>query len=58
LSASLGIEARLGALLLSLFLIPVTAMHHPFWKRSGADLVAEAAHFLSNYMAATLGMAR
>jgi putative oxidoreductase len=48
LSLSLGIEARLGALLLLLFLIPVTAMYHPFWKRSGAELVAEADHFLSN----------
>jgi putative oxidoreductase len=48
LSLLLGIEARLGALLLSLFLIPVTVMYHPFWKRSGADLVAEADHFLSN----------
>ena len=43
-----GIEARLGALLLSVFLIPVTIMYHPFWKRWGADFVAEADHFLSN----------
>jgi putative oxidoreductase len=49
LSLSLGIEARLGALLLLLFLIPVTVMYHPFWKRSGAELVAEADHFLSNF---------
>ena len=48
LSLLLGIEARLGALLLLLFLIPVTGMYHPFWKRSGAELVAEADHFLSN----------
>jgi putative oxidoreductase len=48
LSLSLGIEARLGALLLLLFLIPVTVMYHPFWKRSGAEFVAEADHFLSN----------
>jgi putative oxidoreductase len=48
LSLSLGIEARLGALLLLLFLIPVTVMYHPFWKRSGAELVAESDHFLSN----------
>jgi putative oxidoreductase len=48
LSVLLGIEARLGALLLSLFLVPVTVMYHPFWKRSGADFVAEADHFLSN----------
>ncbi len=48
LSLLLGIEARLGALLLSLFLIPVTVMYHPFWKRSGGDFVVEADHFLSN----------
>jgi putative oxidoreductase len=48
LSLLIGIEAELGALLLSLFLIPVTVMYHPFWKRSGPDLVVEADHFLSN----------
>ena len=48
LSLLLGIETQLGALLLSLFLIPVTVMYHPFWKRSGADFVTEADHFLSN----------
>ena len=48
LSLLLGMEARLGALLLSLFLVPVTVLYHPFWKRSGADFVAEADHFLSN----------
>jgi putative oxidoreductase len=49
LSLALGIEARLGALLLMLFLMPVTIMYHPFWKRSGADAIAEADHFLSNF---------
>jgi putative oxidoreductase len=48
-SLLIGIEARLGALLLCLFLVPVTVMYHPFWKRSGADLVAEADHFLLNF---------
>ena len=48
LSLLLGIEPRLGALLLLVFLIPVTVMYHPFWKRSGADFVTEADHFLSN----------
>ena len=48
LSLLLGVEARLGALLLSLFLVPVTVLYHPFWKRAGADFVAEADHFLSN----------
>jgi putative oxidoreductase len=48
-SLLVGIEARLGALLLCLFLVPVTVMYHPFWKHSGADLVAEADHFLLNF---------
>jgi len=48
LSVLIGIEARLGALVLCLFLIPVTVMYHPFWKRSGPDMVAEADHFLLN----------
>jgi putative oxidoreductase len=48
LSLLLGIEARLGALLLSLFLVPVTVLYHPFWRRTGAEFVAEADHFLSN----------
>ena len=48
LSVLIGLEARVGALLLCLFLIPVTVMYHPFWKRSGPDLVAEADHFLLN----------
>ena len=48
LSLLLGIEPRLGALVLLVFLIPVTVMYHPFWKRSGADFVTEADHFLSN----------
>jgi putative oxidoreductase len=48
-SLLIGIEARLGALLLCLFLVPVTVMYHPFWKRSGLDLVAEADHFLLNF---------
>jgi putative oxidoreductase len=51
LSVLIGIEARLGALLLCLFLVPVTVMYHPFWKRSGADLVTEADHFLLNFAA-------
>ena len=47
-SLLLGVEARLGALLLLLLLIPVTVMYHPFWEHSGADFVVEADHFLSN----------
>jgi putative oxidoreductase len=48
LSVLIGLEARAGALLLCLFLVPVTLLYHPFWKRSGPDFVAEADHFLLN----------
>jgi uncharacterized membrane protein YphA (DoxX/SURF4 family) len=47
LSVLIGIEARLGALLLCIFLIPVTFIYHPLWRRSGPDFVAETDHFLS-----------
>jgi putative oxidoreductase len=56
-SLLLGIEPRLGALLLLLFLRPVTVMYHPFWKRSGAGFVTGADHFLSN-LAIIGGVAR
>jgi putative oxidoreductase len=49
LSILIGMEARLGALLLCIFLIPVTLIYHPFWRRSGPDFVAEADHFLLNF---------
>jgi putative oxidoreductase len=49
LSLLIGLEARLGSLLLCLFLIPVTLIYHPFWRRSGPDFVAEADHFLLNF---------
>jgi putative oxidoreductase len=48
ISVLIGMEARLGAAALCLFLIPVTVLYHPFWKRSGPDLVTEADHFLLN----------
>jgi putative oxidoreductase len=48
LSIVIGVEARLGALLLCVFLIPVTIVYHPFWKRSGPDFAVEADHFLLN----------
>jgi uncharacterized membrane protein YphA (DoxX/SURF4 family) len=47
-SVLIGIEAPLGAAVLCLFLIPVTVLYHPFWKRAGSDLVTEADHFLLN----------
>ena len=38
LSVLLGYHARIGALLLALFLIPVTLMMHAFWNIPDADL--------------------
>jgi len=49
LSVALGYKARLGAVLVILFLIPVTVMMHNFWAVS--DPIAaqdQMAHFLKN----------
>jgi putative oxidoreductase len=48
LSVLIGIDARVGAVALCLFLVPVTVLYHPFWKQTGEALVAEADHFLLN----------
>jgi putative oxidoreductase len=48
LSVLIGIQPRAGALALCLFLIPVTVLYHPFWKKTGKESVAEADHFSSN----------
>jgi putative oxidoreductase len=53
LSVLIGIQPRVGALALCLFLIPVTVIYHPFWRRRGQELVAEADHFSLN--AAVIG---
>ena len=43
-----GIKVRLGALSLLLFLIPVTALFHPFWFEVGLDREREISAFLKN----------
>ncbi|RFB81123.1 DoxX family protein [Methylovirgula sp. 4M-Z18] len=48
LSVLLGIQARLGALMLCALLVPVTVLYHPFWQFSGTNFVEELNHFLSN----------
>ncbi|MBY0529216.1 MAG: DoxX family protein [Rhabdochlamydiaceae bacterium] len=44
----LGVQVRLGALLLALFLIPTTLVMHPFWMVQGPEYEVQAAHFLKN----------
>lgn len=49
LSIVLGIWADLGALLLVLFLVPVSLFMHPFWKESDAQArQMEQINFLKN----------
>lgn len=48
LSLISGTFARYGALLLFLYLIPVTFIFHPFWNFTGAEQANQMAHFLKN----------
>lgn len=43
-----GFHARWGALLLFLFLIPVTAIFHDFWTLSDMDRQMQTIHFMKN----------
>lgn len=47
-SVVLGYRARLGALLLLLFLIPTTYYFHDFWNLSGGEAEAQTIHFMKN----------
>ena len=44
----LGIKVRLGAILLILFLIPMTLIMHPFWMNEGAAQQMQMEIFLKN----------
>ena len=44
----LGCYVRLGALLLIIFLVPVTLLMHPFWTVQGPEYDLEVATFLRN----------
>jgi len=44
----IGFKMRIGALLLLLFLIPVTLIFHPFWFKIGALFQEEMQLFLRN----------
>jgi putative oxidoreductase len=43
-----GIQARLGAAALALFLIPTTAIFHAFWSADAASFQGQLTHFLKN----------
>lgn len=48
LALILGIRTRWAALLLFLYLIPVTLMFHNFWAYSGQEHMMQQAHFMKN----------
>lgn len=48
LSLLLGFKARVGALLLIVFLIPTTLIFHNFWALEGADRQMQMIHFMKN----------
>jgi putative oxidoreductase len=43
-----GIQARLAAAALALFLIPTTAIFHAFWSADAAGFQGQLTHFLKN----------
>jgi putative oxidoreductase len=47
-SLMLGYRARLGAMLLIIFLIPATLIFHDFWTFSGEEQQAEIGNFMKN----------
>jgi putative oxidoreductase len=49
LSVLLGIQARWGAALLALFLIPVTLIFHDFWTYHGEEAMNQMQHFTKNF---------
>jgi putative oxidoreductase len=48
LSLLLGYQTRWGAVLLALFLIPVTLVFHAFWQYTGMEATMQMANFLKN----------
>jgi putative oxidoreductase len=44
----LGWHARIGALLLAIFLVPATLMFHNFWAVDAAQLTNQLNHFMKN----------
>jgi putative oxidoreductase len=48
LSVLTGFKTRLGAILLIIFLVPVTLVFHNFWAYQGMDQQMQMANFLKN----------
>lgn len=48
LSVLLGLKARLGALALVAFLVPVTLIFHDFWQYQGPAQMQQMIHFVKN----------
>jgi putative oxidoreductase len=48
LSVMLGIQTRIGALVLFAYLIPVTLVFHAFWRLTGLEAQMQAVNFLKN----------
>lgn len=48
LSLLLGFKARWGALLLAMFLIPVSLIFHDFWTYQGQQMMNQMQHFTKN----------
>lgn len=48
LSVLIGLRARLGAILLILFLLPTTFVMHDYWAVSAEQAADQMAHFLKN----------
>jgi putative oxidoreductase len=48
LSLLLGLKARLGALALIAFLVPVTLIFHDFWQYQGDAQMTQMIHFMKN----------
>ena len=48
LSVVVGWNARIGGLLLVLFLLPATFIMHAFWKLDGAEAQAQFGNFIRN----------
>ena len=48
LALILGWKARWGALLLIVFMIPVTLLYHDFWNMEGAQYRGQLIHFMKN----------
>jgi len=48
LSLILGYKARMGALLLIVFMLPATYYFHAFWSAAPAEFVPQIIHFMKN----------